>query len=234
MQHILSADSDAYAIAPRLIVALLLGMAIGVERQLRQRHTGLNTHALVALGAAAFTSLGYLLDQSTDVRLGGQVVTGIGFLGAGLIMRDGLNVRGLSGAATIWATGAVGVLTGYGYTIAAIEATAFNLVSPRLSQLLNRYAPEYEIDERYYIIELKCAAKEEALVRTMLLQAITARKLRLHSLESHALKDLGHVEVEAVVFSVRDDDAIVEDLVGELSLSPSVFSASGTPPVSPE
>jgi putative Mg2+ transporter-C (MgtC) family protein len=238
MQQILSADSDAYAIAPRLIVALLLGMAIGVERQLRQRHTGLNTHALVALGAAAFTSLGALLGQSTDVRLGGQVVTGIGFLGAGLIMRDGLNVRGLSGAATIWATGAVGVLVGYGYMIAATEATAFvvvvNLVSPRLSQLLNRYAPEYEIDERYYTIELKCAAREEALVRTMLLRAITARKLRLHSLESHAVKDLGHVKVEAVVFSLRDDDALVEDLVGELSLSPSVFSASWTLPVSPE
>jgi putative Mg2+ transporter-C (MgtC) family protein len=238
MQNIFSADSDAYAIAPRLIVALLLGMAIGVERQLRQRHTGLNTHALVALGAAAFTSLTTLLDQSTDVRLGGQVVTGIGFLGAGLIMRDGLNVRGLSGAATIWATGAVGVLVGYGYTIAATETTVFvvivNLVSPRLSKILNQYVPEYEIDERYYNIELKCSAREEALVRTMLLQAITSRKLRLHSLESHALKDLGNVEVEAVVFSVRDDDAVVEGLVGELSLSPSIFSASWRLPISPE
>jgi putative Mg2+ transporter-C (MgtC) family protein len=238
MQHILSADSQTYAIAPGLIVALLLGMTIGVERQLRQRHTGLNTHALVAIGAAAFTSLGTLLDQSTDVRLGGQVVTGIGFLGAGLIMRDGLNVRGLSGAATIWATGAVGVLVGYGYIIAAMETTVFvvvvNLVSPRLSKILNEYVPEYEVDDRYYIIELKCAAKEEALVRTMLLQAITTRKLRLNSLESHAVKELGHVEVEAVVFSVRDDEAVVEQLVGELSLSPSVFSASWTLPVSPQ
>lgn len=85
---------DLYQTTPRLVVALLLGMCIGVERQLRQRHTGLNTHALVALGAAAFTSLATLLGQDNDVRLGGQVVTGIGFLGAGLIMRDGLNVRG--------------------------------------------------------------------------------------------------------------------------------------------
>eukprot|EP01031_Cornospumella_fuschlensis_P003487 gene3487-4339_t len=66
-------------------------MVIGLERQWRQRYTGLTTHALVSLGAAAFTSLGMLIDGGTDVRMGGQVVTGIGFLGAGLIMRDGLS-----------------------------------------------------------------------------------------------------------------------------------------------
>jgi putative Mg2+ transporter-C (MgtC) family protein len=112
--------------------------------------------------------------------------------------------------------------------------TVVNLVSPRLSKILNEYVPEYQVDDRYYIIELKCAAKEEALVRTMLLQAITTRKLRLNSLESHAVKELGHVEVEAVVCSVRDDEAVVDQLVGELSLSPSVFSASWTLPVSPQ
>jgi putative Mg2+ transporter-C (MgtC) family protein len=238
MQEAFPANLDFYTTAPRLLVALLLGMVIGVERQLRQRHTGLNTHALVSMGAAAFTSLATLLDQSTDVRLGGQVVTGIGFLGAGLIMRDGLNVRGLAGAATIWATGAVGALAGYGHALAAIEATVFvlmiNLVSPKLSQLLNRYVPEYELTERYYIVELKCETSEEAIVRTLLLQAITARKLRLHSLESHAAKNLGHVEVDAVVYSTKDEDSIVEQLVGELSLSSNVFSASWTVTASPD
>lgn len=87
-------------------------MRIGFERQWRQRHTGLSTHALVALGAAAFTSLAILLDGPTDIRMGGRAVTGIGRLGAGLIMRDGLSVRRVGGAATIWATGAIGLLSG--------------------------------------------------------------------------------------------------------------------------
>ena len=215
----------AYSIAPRLIVALLLGMAIGVERQLRQRHTGLNTHALVCMGAAAFTSLATLLEQATDVRLGGQVVTGIGFLGAGLIMRDGLNVRGLAGAATVWATGAVGALAGYGHPLEALEATVFvlliNVASPRLSRIIDRYVADSDLSERFYVIELKCAAKDEAIVRAMLLQAINAENLRLHSLESHAVKELGHVEVEAGVYSTKDEAIVIEQLVGKLSLSPS-------------
>lgn len=74
---------SALSISPNLIVALLCGMMVGFERQWRQRHTGLSTHALVALGAAAFTSLAILLDGPTDVRMGGPVVTGIGILGAG-------------------------------------------------------------------------------------------------------------------------------------------------------
>jgi putative Mg2+ transporter-C (MgtC) family protein len=227
------ADLSPYIVVlPRLIIALVLGIAIGIERQLRQRHTGLNTHALVALGAAAFTSLATLIGDSDDVRLGGQVVTGIGFLGAGLIMRDGMSVRGLAGAATIWATGAVGALIGYGQIIPAIEATVFvvviNLASPRLSQLINRYSAQYDTTERDYVIALKCAAKDEASTRAMLLDAITARGLRLLRLESHVVEATKHVEVEAVAYGTGNDDRLVEQLVGEFSLSPDIFSASWT------
>jgi putative Mg2+ transporter-C (MgtC) family protein len=234
MQAIVSALS----IAPNLIVALVLGIVIGLERQYRQRHTGLTTHALVALGASAFTSLAVLLEGESDVRMGGQVVTGIGFLGAGLIMRDGLSVRGLSGAATVWATGAVGVLAGYGYLLEAAETTVFvvliNLTMPKLGTLLERLYPESETVERFYVVELKCAAHAEAAVRARLLQALNASKLHLHGLESHALKDTGNVEVEAIVYSARQEDEYVERLVGELSLSPEIFSTKWTSTTPPE
>jgi len=213
-------------------------MLIGLERQWRQRHSGLGTHAIVALGAAAFASLAILLDGPADVRMGGQVVTGIGFLGAGLIMRDGLSVRGLSGAATIWATGAVGVLAGYGMTIEAVETTFFvlviNLLLPRLGWLIDAYAPEQQMIERFYVIELKCSAHDEAVVRASLLQAIKVQRLRLHGLESHAIADTGNVEVEAVVYSNKEVDVLVEGLVGELSLSPQIFSTSWTSTSPPE
>lgn len=225
------------SIAPNLMGALLLGILIGLERQWRQRHTGLTTHALVALGAAAFTSLAILIEGSTDIRMGGQVVTGIGFLGAGLIMRDGLSVRGLSGAATVWATGAVGTLAGYGFLLEAAETTLFvlliNLVMPRLGNLMERHIPKDSI-ERYYIVELKCAAHDEAAVRAMLLEAMNVRKLRLHGLESKAIKDTGNVEVEAIVYSAYEQDQLVEHLVGDLSVSPLTFSTKWTSTTPPE
>ena len=230
--------SNALSISPNLAAALVYGMLIGMERQWRQRHTGLSTHALVALGAAAFTSLAILLEGSTDIRMGGQVVTGIGFLGAGVIMRDGLSVRGLSGAATIWATGAVGTLAGYGFLIEAAETTAvvlfINMALPRLGQLIERFAPEQAMVERFYVIELKCAASDEAAIRAKLLEAMTVQKLRLHGLESHSIADTGDVEVEAVVYSTRQEDRLVEGLVGQLSLSPLIFSTSWTSTSPPE
>lgn len=238
MQDAWLSSAGAISIAPNLAAALICGMIIGLERQWRQRYTGLTTHALVALGASAFTSLAVLIEGSIDVRMGGQVVTGIGFLGAGLIMRDGLSVRGLSGAATVWATGAVGTLAGYGFLLEAAESTAFvlliNVLLPRLGWLIDKYAPENDSVERFYVIELKCAAHDEAAIRAQLLKAMDVRKLRLHSLDSHALKDTGKVEVEAVVYSAREEDRLVEHLVGEMSLSPAIFSTRWTSTTPPE
>lgn len=226
------------SIAPRLVVAVLLGVLIGIERQWRQRHSGLTTHALVALGAAAYSALPTLVGVTSEVRMGSQVVTGIGFLGAGLIMRDGLSVRGLSTAATVWATGAVGVLAGYGNPVEAAELAVLivfiNLVLPRLSWLVDEMAPESKEVPRFYVIELKCKARDEAMVRTMLLQALSVRKLRLQSLESHALPDTSSVEVEALVFSAREEDSLVEHLVGELSVTPQIVATSWTSTTPPE
>ncbi|MDI7860820.1 MgtC/SapB family protein [Rhizobiaceae bacterium n13] len=221
-----------------LVIALLLGALVGLERQWNQGNTGLTTHALVALGAAAFCVLPQILPSEPDVRMGGQVVTGIGFLGAGLILRDGFNIRGLSTAATVWATGAVGVLAGYGYFLAAAETAVLikltNIAMPRLGRLIEKYAPAEAEIERYYIVELKCGAHDEAAVRTMLLQAMNVRKLRLHAIESHAVKETTSVEVEAVVYSQREEDQLVEALVGELSRSPNIFFTRWTstaPPI---
>lgn len=215
----------------KLILALCLGCLIGVERQWRQRYTGLTTYALVAMGAAAYTSLPALYG-TVDLRLAGQVVTGIGFLGAGLIMKEGQSVRGLSTAATVWSTGAVGVLIGYGKWIEAIETAILiagvNIFLPRLNGFFDRLAPADVETEKFYVIELKCSDHDEATIRTKLLQAMTARKLRLQSLESHVLADRSGVRVEAVVYCTEKENVLVESLVGELSISPLIFSSSWT------
>src|ERR1700758_2265119 len=110
--------------AMRLMLALLLGAFIGAERQWRQRMAGLRTNTLVAAGAAMFVMLSAVAVHPVDsFQIAGQVVSGIGFLGAGVILRNGLNVMGLNTAATLWCSGAIGTLCGYGrYGSAAVGA----------------------------------------------------------------------------------------------------------------
>src|SRR5690348_3454172 len=94
-----------------IAAALFMGMAIGLERQYRQHNAGLRTNTLVALGAALFVSLSILMDDTNSpTRIASYIVSGLGFLGGGVILRDGLNVKGLNTAASLWCSGAVGTL----------------------------------------------------------------------------------------------------------------------------
>ncbi len=124
----------------RVVVAAALGGAIGLERELRDREVGLRTHMLVSVGAALFTMVsayawadwrfsteeGLVFDPT---RIAAQIVTGIGFLGAGAIIRQGLSVRGLTTAATLWVVAAIGMAAGVGYYWAAVVTTGLVLVS---------------------------------------------------------------------------------------------------------
>jgi putative Mg2+ transporter-C (MgtC) family protein len=124
----------------RLALAAVLGGLIGVERELREREAGLRTHLLVALGSALFTIVGaYGFDaflntgasvvRADPTRVAAQIVTGIGFLGAGAIIRQGLSVRGLTTAATLWVVAAVGLASGAGYYSVAVMTTALVLIA---------------------------------------------------------------------------------------------------------
>lgn len=124
----------------RVVLAAALGGAIGLERELRDREAGLRTHLLVSVGAALFTLVsayawtdwtfstrdGLVFDPT---RIAAQVVTGIGFLGAGAIIRQGLSVKGLTTAATLWVVAAIGMAAGVGYYEAALVTTALVLVT---------------------------------------------------------------------------------------------------------
>jgi putative Mg2+ transporter-C (MgtC) family protein len=116
----------------RMIVAAVLAGAIGIEREIREHTAGFRTHILVAVGAAAFTlASSYGLEGTTfdPNRISAQVVTGIGFLGAGAIIRYGVSVRGLTTAASLWAVAAVGLLTAQGFFSAALVTTGVVIIS---------------------------------------------------------------------------------------------------------
>jgi putative Mg2+ transporter-C (MgtC) family protein len=117
----------------RLALAGALGGLIGLERELREREAGLRTHLLVSVGAALFTivgAYGFSSFRLTDpTRVAAQIVTGIGFLGAGAIIRQGFSIRGLTTAATLWVVAAVGLASGAGYYSAALITTALVLLA---------------------------------------------------------------------------------------------------------
>src|ERR1700678_4145620 len=113
------------AFALNVGAALLMGFAIGLERQFRQHPAGLRTNALVCTGAAMFVSLSHLMgDTASPTRVASYIVSGVGFLGGGVILREGLNVKGMSTAATLWCTAAVGTLAGAGFPGHALLGTA--------------------------------------------------------------------------------------------------------------
>lgn len=113
----------------RISCALLCGLAIGFERQWHHKSAGLRTNTLVAVGSALFVILSVqLIKGDTDpTRVLGQVVTGVGFLGAGIIYKEGLNIHGLTTAATIWCSSAIGCLAAVGYFRETFMATAIIL-----------------------------------------------------------------------------------------------------------
>lgn len=123
--------SSELDLALRVFIALLLGLALGVERELRGYAAGLRTMALVAAGACLFTGLGVIpLAKTIDpTRIAAQVVTGVGFLGAGTILRSEEGVKGLTTAASIWVAAAIGMAVGFGYYVTAVISCAFVLLT---------------------------------------------------------------------------------------------------------
>ena len=113
-----------------LILALMLGTAIGLERQIRKQPAGLHTNALVCMGSAAYVLVALLVTQdASPTRIAAQVVSGVGFMCAGVIWHEGPTIRGLNTAATIWCTAAVGILAGLNFHLMSILAAAALIIA---------------------------------------------------------------------------------------------------------
>ncbi|OKO84228.1 membrane protein [Bradyrhizobium sp. NAS80.1] len=217
--------------ALNLAVATLLGSSIGFERQWRQRMAGLRTNTLVAIGAASFVIFaGLIRGETSPTRVAAQVVSGIGFLGAGIIFREGLHVTGLNTAATLWCSAAVGLLSGVGHPLHAALATGFvvlvNLVMRPLVRLINR-APIVQAEtDFHYRVRVVCRSPEEAHIRALLLQGTGNGQLSLRQLDSTDLEGNDRVEVTACLTAQTKSDALLEQIVGRLSLEATVSAAS--------
>jgi putative Mg2+ transporter-C (MgtC) family protein len=211
----------------RLALAQFLGAVIGVERQWRQRMAGLRTNALVATGAALFVMLGYMIPgEQSPTRVISYVVSGIGFLGGGVILREGFTVRGLNTAATLWCAAAVGCLAGWGFlpeaSIGAASIIAGNVLLRPLAMKINRQPLQNTEVETHYTCSIVCRSEDEAHVRALLLYSVDNGAMSLRALNSEDLDSSHKVQVRADLIMSDRNDVLLEQVVSRLSLEPGV------------
>jgi putative Mg2+ transporter-C (MgtC) family protein len=131
--HVLNfSDPLVISFTVDLIIAIILGTAIGIERELRGKDAGISTNVFVICGAMLFTFMSMTVDPASKSRIAAQIVSGIGFLGAGLILKDGATIKNLTTAASIWFAGAIGMALGFGYVEIAVVACVASILIPRI------------------------------------------------------------------------------------------------------
>ena len=142
MEHVLSVitmiDPLTITFTINIILSLFLGYIMGAERESRGKDAGISTNMFVIIGSMVFTFLSGIVDPASESRIAAQIVSGIGFLGAGLILKDGANVRNLTTAASIWYAGAVGMLIGFGYHQLAFLSGVVGVFIPRIRHFKNQ------------------------------------------------------------------------------------------------
>lgn len=212
-------------------LALFLGMCIGIERQWRQRMAGLRTNTLVAFGAAIFMILSTRIGGDAEGRIASYIVSGMGFLGAGVILKDGATIRGLNTAATLWCTAAIGAFCGLGYIYEPLIGTFFiiaiHLILRPLSNSLRKNAilDIKEQEEHVYQFTIACKEDVENHIRVLLVQYIGYNKdLLLRSLSSSDDKCPTTAIIHANIISLSKQDAALEKVASYLTVEKGVTS----------
>ena len=215
-----------------LSVALVLGTAIGAERQYRQRTAGLRTNALVALGAAAFVDLGMrLMGNEGGTRVLAYVASGVGFLGAGVILKEGMNIRGLNTAATIWCSAAMGGFAGADRPAEAVLLAAFVLAGNTFLRPLVHWIDRAPIDESATeaVYEVRVATSETRRdgIRDQMIERLEAASYPIQDIAEHEREDDVEIIATLATSSVTSEqlDAVVEALAALDGVSHATWSS---------
>lgn len=219
-----------------LTTAFILGGLIGYERQIRQRTAGLRTNVLVAVGAAVFVDMANRLEGNEGaVHVIAYVVSGIGFLGAGAIMREDGNVRGLNTAATLWGSAAVGAAAGADLIMEAIAATLFVLAANTLLRpIVNRInrqpieGADVEVTNTVYVI---ASSTHQKWTLAYLSKALEQANYPIRDLEVHAFGD-DDIEIEATLMATSVEAAELDKIIATISEQAAVRQAFWSPSTS--
>ena len=212
-----------------LATAFVLGGLIGFERQVRQRTAGLRTNTLVAVGAAVFVDMARRLGgHDGAVHVVAYVVSGIGFLGAGAIMKEGANITGLNTAATLWGSAAVGACAGADLVGEALLAALFVLASNTLLRpvvnRINRRPLDEEAGEATYRVFAICERAAQAEVREALVQALEAASYPVRDVDQHAFAQ-AEAEIEATLYATAVEPEALDRVTAGIEARPGVLQA---------
>lgn len=213
-----------------LFSAFVLGTAIGAERQYRQRVPGLRTNVLVAVGAAAFVDLAARIGGTEGaVRVIAYVVSGVGFLGAGTIMKEGANVRGLNTAATLWASAAVGACAGADMVAEAVMVTIFILMGNTLLRpvvnLINSRPLDTIASEGEFTVRVTVNDEAVPTVRNQLTRQLSTANLPISEIETEEVSDTV-TDLVATLVATSIDAKALDAALANLRTQPDVRHAS--------
>ena len=167
----------AWSLLINSFVGIAAGIIIGVERQWQKKLAGIRTTALVCFGACMFVTLSTLFTgDGSPTRIAAQVVSGVGFLAGGVIIRDGYSVTGINTAATLWCSAAVGAIIGAGFHVegilCALMLMTVNIVLRYLSNRVDVFSYQHKPEKRHYYLSVSCHEHEEIEVRTSILHVL--------------------------------------------------------------
>ena len=169
----------------RLLVVVVIGLIIGIERQIGGHHIEIKTTFLIAVGTFSFCMIEILLGYP-DIRMSANIVTGIGFLCSGVIFKNGLTVNGLNTSATLWSTSGISILVAYGYfKYAFIIAIAMIMLNMVLNITAKKIKPIHFLvdnDSNSYLINIVCLKEEVNLVKDAIYEKVTDEKNAIHSI----------------------------------------------------
>ncbi len=226
---------DINDFAVRLFLALFLGAAIGIERQIKQRSAGLITNSLVSLGACVFILISLKSNTGSDdnLRVVGQIVTGIGFLGAGVIMRDGFTVHGLNSAATIWCSAAVGCLAGFDFWREGILVASTIVFSHLLFRPIIRYLDsksgtiKISMKNIGNIVKLTAKTEFETEIKKLCMEHLAdVEGLQLRAIKSTHSENKSKVELRLEILSYDPNQALINQFIRNISETSSIEEIS--------
>ena len=205
----------------RILICFLLSVIIGIERQYRHKMVGLRTNVLVSLDAFMFNLVSYSSFNSDITRIAAQVVSGIGFLGAGIIMKDGNNIKGLNTAATLWCVAAIGLMTSSGLLIEASVGTFMVLVSNIILRylsilIMNKIQNNNKV---IYVIKIKIRKGKENVIREEIFKFVDENSINLINVNKGRNKQF--IILKVVIITSRRN--LIESFVTKLFLNLYVF-----------
>lgn len=210
----------------RIIMSFFLSFCIGLERQWRGRAIGLRTNVLVSVGAFLFVSFSIETNATDISRIAAQVVSGIGFLGAGVILKDKASIKGLNTAATLWCNAAIGTLCAAGLIMEASIGAFFilfaNIILRSITHKLNRNQNKINYDS--YRLKIICEDDKEVVIRTIISQNVNNNYMMLTNMENSDLDD-NKVRINATFKIESGKNDLMEDLINRIVIEPGVTSS---------